>query len=250
MSYVFGIHAVESVLVNRPHEVICLFLKENRSDKRKEKLHKLATASEIKIKTCSTKLLDEMVLGNHQGAIVQVNATFKESSTVEINLEELNSLIASSKGRALILILDGITDPQNLGACLRTSDAAGVTAVIIPKNKSVGITPVVRKVACGAAEVVPVLRVTNLVRLLDHLKKHGVWIYGASEGANEGLYDLDLKGDIALVLGSEAKGLRRLTQESCDSIFRIPMAGSVTSLNVSVAAGICLFESVRQRESP
>ena len=249
MSYVFGIHAVESILINRPNDVICLFLKENRTDKRKEKLYQLAIAKNINTQICSINSLNEMVPEKHQGAIVQIKEELKEVSSIELDLGKLTLLIEKAEGKALILILDGITDPQNLGACLRTSDAAGVTAVVIPKNKSVGITPVVRKVACGAAEVVPIFQVTNLARLLRQLKKQGVWIYGATEKAKKQIYDVDLRDDVAIVLGGESKGLRRLTQENCDSIFRIPMGGSVTSLNVSVAAGICMFESVRQRGS-
>ncbi len=249
MPYVFGIHAVESILINRPSDVICLFLKHKRTDKRKEKLYQLAAAKNINIQICSINSLNEMVSEKHQGAIVQIKEELKESSSIELDLGQLTSLIEKAEGKALILILDGITDPQNLGACLRTSDAAGVTAVVIPKNKSVGITPVVRKVACGAVEVVPIFKVTNLARLLRQLKKQGVWIYGATEKATKQIYDVDLTDDVAIVLGGESKGLRRLTQENCDSIFRIPMSGSVTSLNVSVAAGICLFESVRQRGS-
>ena len=244
MSHVFGIHAVESILQNRPSDVSCLFLRENRIDRRMEKLRQLALASGIKIQICSMKLLNEMVSGKHQGAIVQIKKRLKERSS-----KELDVLIEKAEDKALILILDGITDPQNLGACLRTSDAAGVTAVVIPKDKSAGITPVVHKVACGAAEVVPILKVTNLVRVLQQLKKQGIWIYGAAEQAKKEIYDVDLRNNVAIVLGGEAKGLRRLTRENCDSIFRIPMAGSVTSLNVSVAAGICLFESVRQRRA-
>ena len=159
MPYVFGIHAVESILINRPSDVICLFLKQNRTDKRKEKLYQLASAKNINIQICSINSLNEMVSEKHQGAIVQIKEELKENSSIELDLGQLTSLIEKAEGKALILILDGITDPQNLGACLRTSDAAGVTAVVIPKNKSVGITPVVRKVACGAVEVLSLIHI-------------------------------------------------------------------------------------------
>ena len=152
-----------------------------------------------------------------------------------------------SKKPCLILILDGVTDPHNLGACLRSADAAGVDFVVIPKDKNASVTPVVSKVACGAAESMPIVRVTNLARAMDVLKEQGVWIYGAAGEATESLYRLDCKSSIALVMGSEDKGLRHLTREQCDGLFSLPMLGTVSSLNVSVATGICLFEVVRQR---
>ena len=151
---------------------------------------------------------------------------------------------------AFLLVLDGVQDPHNLGACLRTADAAGVHAVIMPQDRAVGITPVVHKVACGAVESVPIFTVTNLARTLRQLRDAGIWIYGASDAADEELYGCDLQGPIALVLGSEGKGLRRLTREHCDHLLAIPMAGQVESLNVSVAAGVLLFEARRQRNLP
>jgi 23S rRNA (guanosine2251-2'-O)-methyltransferase len=147
-------------------------------------------------------------------------------------------------------VLDGVTDPHNLGACLRSADAAGVSAVVIPKDRSADITAVVRKVACGATEAVPLVRVTNLARTLQALKAAGVWIYGAAGEAERSLYSLDLRGRVALVMGAEGHGLRRLTRECCDELMSLPMAGSVSSLNVSVAAGVSLFEAVRQRSAP
>ncbi|HGX92090.1 MAG TPA: 23S rRNA (guanosine(2251)-2'-O)-methyltransferase RlmB, partial [Candidatus Tenderia sp.] len=147
-----------------------------------------------------------------------------------------------------LLILDGVQDPHNLGACLRSADAAGVDAVIVPKDKAAGLTPVVRKVACGAAESVPFYQVTNLARTLRELQELGVWLVGAAGEADTTVYQADLKGSLAIVMGAEEKGLRRLTREHCDSLIKIPMAGTVESLNVSVATGICLFEAVRQRQ--
>ena len=148
----------------------------------------------------------------------------------------------------MILILDGITDPHNLGACLRTADAAGVDFVIIPKDKSAAITPVVSKVACGAAESVLVVRVTNLARAISTLKEHGVWIYGAAGEAEHSIYDLDFTGSIGIVMGAEGSGLRRLTRELCDGLFSLPMQGEVSSLNVSVATGISLYEIARKNK--
>ncbi len=147
----------------------------------------------------------------------------------------------------LLLVLDGVTDPHNLGACLRSADAAGVAAVIVPRDRAVGLTPVVRKVAAGAAETVPLVQVVNLARTLRELKERGVWLVGTADDAARTLYDVDLSGPTALVLGSEGEGMRRLTREACDELVSIPMAGAVESLNVSVATGVALFEAVRQR---
>jgi 23S rRNA (guanosine2251-2'-O)-methyltransferase len=160
---------------------------------------------------------------------------------------DLHAILDGLKVPPFLLILDNVQDPHNLGACLRSADAAGVHAVIVPKDRAVSLTPAVRSVASGAAEQVPFVAVTNLSRAIDRLKDRKVWVIGAADEAVESLYDTDLSGSLALVMGSEGKGLRRLTREHCDSLVRIPMAGSVESLNVSVAAGICLFEAVRQR---
>jgi 23S rRNA (guanosine2251-2'-O)-methyltransferase len=147
----------------------------------------------------------------------------------------------------LLLVLDGVTDPHNLGACLRSADAAGVQAVIVPKDRSASLTPVVRKVACGAAETVPLVAVTNLARTLKQLQQRGLWVVGTAGEAQQYIYELDLKIPTVIVMGAEGAGMRRLTRENCDYLARLPMAGGVSSLNVSVAAGVCLFEAVRQR---
>jgi 23S rRNA (guanosine2251-2'-O)-methyltransferase len=162
--------------------------------------------------------------------------------------KELFDIIDASTAPPFLLILDGIQDPHNLGACLRTAEAAGVHAVIVPKDRSVLFTSTVRTVACGAAEKVPLVAVTNLARAMRALQESGIWIVGTTGGAEQNLYDENLKGPLAIVMGAEGKGLRRLTRESCDVIVRIPMLGSTESLNVSVAAGVCLFEAVRQRQ--
>jgi 23S rRNA (guanosine2251-2'-O)-methyltransferase len=161
----------------------------------------------------------------------------------------LDELLDRSEAPPLLLVLDGVTDPHNLGACLRTADAAGALAVIVPKDKSATLNATARKVACGAAEVVPLVAVTNLARTLEKLQKRGVWIVGTAGEASQELYSQDLSGPIALVMGAEGKGMRRLTREHCDYLVRLPMAGSVSSLNVSVATGVCLFEALRQRRA-
>ena len=159
----------------------------------------------------------------------------------------LEELLDRSEGVPLLLVLDGVTDPHNLGACLRTADAAGALAVIVPKDKSATLNATVRKVACGAAEVIPLVAVTNLARTLEKLQQRGLWLVGTAGEAEQELYQQDMTGPTVLVMGAEGKGMRRLTREHCDYLVRLPMAGSVSSLNVSVAAGVCLFEAVRQR---
>ncbi len=159
----------------------------------------------------------------------------------------LFDLLDNLEADPFLLILDNIQDPHNLGACLRAADGAGVHAVIAPKDRSVRMTSTVKTVACGAAESVPFVKITNLARLLDQLKERGIWIVGTADRADQLLYDVDLKGPLAIVMGSEGKGLRRLTSQKCDFLARLPMAGTVESLNVSVSAGICLYEAVRQR---
>ena len=186
--------------------------------------------------------LDRLVQnGNHQGVI----AYCKSASTYSEG--DLKELLADLKEPAFLLILDGVQDPHNLGACFRSADAAGVHAIIAPKDRSVGLTASVSKVASGAAETVPFVQVTNLARTLEMLKEMGIWIYGAAGEAEQSLFKTDLKGSIALVLGSEGEGLRRLTRDTCDVLVKIPMHGSVSSLNVSAAAAVFLFEAVRQR---
>jgi 23S rRNA (guanosine2251-2'-O)-methyltransferase len=173
-----------------------------------------------------------------------------EASLQSLDENQLLTLIEKSDKPAFLLVLDGVQDPHNLGACLRTADAAGIQAVIAPKDRSVGLTETVRRIACGGAERVPFAHVTNLARIMKQLKERNIWIIGADAEATEDLFSADLSGPIALVLGSEGEGIRRLTRESCDRIVKIPMIGKVESLNVSVAAGVCLFEAVRQRRFP
>ena len=169
---------------------------------------------------------------------------------IERDESDLQDII-DSNGAPFLLILDGVQDPHNLGACLRSADGAGVDAVIAPRNRAVGMTETVARISCGASESVPFIQVTNIVRTLKELQKSGVWVVGTADGAeSSSLYDVDFKGPIALVMGAEEKGLRRLTRETCDLVVSLPMMGKVDCLNVSVATGVCLYEALRQRKSP
>ena len=240
---VYGLHAVESLLASRPSTVTGLTVAEGAAEKRLSPLIEKAAAAGITIHRIPRKDLDQLIPGaRHQGVIASVKAESRE-----MNEKLLPEFIAGLSGPAFLLILDGVQDPHNLGACLRTADAAGVHAVILPRDRAVGITPVVHKVASGAVESVPIFTVTNLARTMRQLRDAGIWIYGTSDAAEQDLYQSDLQGPIALVMGSEGKGLRRLTREHCDHLLAIPMAGQVESLNVSVAAGVLLFEARRQR---
>lgn len=243
-SLVFGLHAVQALLTSQPQRVQRLILLKERHDQKIQNVIDLAEQHQIKIEYAPRHELDRLAnQENHQGLIAYCQ---KANAFHEADLE---SLLDSISGPVLLLVLDGVQDPHNLGACLRSADAAGVHAVIAPKDKSVGLTPTVAKVACGAAETVPFVQVTNLARTLRFLQERNIWIYGAAAEADKTLYQADLKGSVALVLGAEGAGLRRLTREHCDVLLNIPMRGSVSSLNVSVATGIFLFEAVRQRLS-
>lgn len=238
---VFGIHAVEAFLQRAPQDVLELFVMKDRDDKRMQPIIQLARQNGVSVQFCNRKTLDDMVGGQHQGVVAKARL---QSSGNEADL----AAIVAANDKPFILILDGVTDPHNLGAILRSADAAGVHAVVAPKDRSVKLTSVVRKVACGAAESVPFITITNLARTMRELQDAGVWIVGTAGETETLVYDADLKGPLALVLGAEGEGLRRLTRETCDSLVKIPMFGAVSSLNVSVAAGICLFEAVRQRQ--
>ena len=238
---IFGIHAVESFLARSPERVLQLFLQKSRKDKKLSYIESQASAAGIKVQQVDKRKMEEWVRGNHQGVIAEVKVV-----DAKLSEEQLFEL-AEEKSNLLLLILDGVTDPHNLGACLRTADAAGVDAVIVPKDKSASLTAVARKVACGAAESVPLIRVTNLARTLKKLKESNVWIIGTAGEAEDELHQVAFSGPTALVMGAEGDGMRRLTRENCDQLIKIPMAGSVSSLNVSVATGVCLFEIVRQQ---
>jgi 23S rRNA (guanosine2251-2'-O)-methyltransferase len=248
--YVYGIHAVDSLLRQNSKSVQRLLLQAGRADKRITALLELAQNQGVSVVRESRADLDKMVSARHQGAVAQLRDVAAQDDAAASNLwreADLLQAVENKGGPVLILVLDGITDPHNLGACLRSADAAGVDAVVVPRDNSADLTPVVRKVACGAAEVVPFVRVTNISRTLQALQERGVWLYGTDGEAEKSIYDSDLTASLALVMGAEGKGMRRLTREQCDFLIHLPMAGSVSSLNVSVAAGIVLFEAVRQR---
>jgi len=243
----FGYHAVESLIRREPRRVAALHVQADRKDKRMQALCELSRNQGVSVLPCAKSELDALVIGRHQGVVAVLDpAVIAEAGDMmsEADLAEHLSQVTLP----LILILDGVTDPHNLGACLRSADAAGVTAVVFPKDKSADVNDVARKVASGAAETVPWVRVTNLARTIESLKQAGVWVIGTDGGAERTLYEQDLSGPCALVLGSEGAGMRRLTRDLCDFVVKLPMAGSVSSLNVSVAAGVCLFEAVRQRD--
>lgn len=239
--WIFGLHAVQAVLKTSADKVRLLKVLRGREDQRLQKILGMAERLGLSVERVSRSDLDGLVDGSHQG----IAALCDDAEVQDENF--LYQLLDRLQETPFLLILDGITDPHNLGACLRSADAVGVQAVIVPKDNSVGLTPVVQKVACGAAETVPLVVVTNLARTLKQLQTRGLWVIGAAGEAEQLVYNADLKGPIALVLGAEEKGLRRLTREHCDLLVKLPMAGVVSSLNVSVAAGICLFEAVRQR---
>jgi 23S rRNA (guanosine2251-2'-O)-methyltransferase len=237
---VFGFHAVLARLRADAQSVVELYLDENRKDARAKDLAAAAERAGVGLMRVPTKRLDGFYGGGrHQGVVAIV---FDKPSR-----ESLEDLLDSLKEPPLLLVLDGVTDPHNLGACLRVADAAGAHAVIAPKDRAAGIGATVSKVASGAAESLPYYMVTNLARTLDDLKERSIWIVGADENAEKTLYESELPEAIAWVLGAEGEGMRRLTRERCDLLTRIPMSGSVASLNVSVASGVCLFESRRRR---
>lgn len=242
LSSVYGIHAVTAVLEKNPAAVDTVYFSD-RSDPRLQAVRNLASDSRVVCENLeSAEFQKRFDQWRHQGVVAQCHQV--APMTEPQMLEMLGALSVP----ALVLVLDQITDPQNFGAILRTADAAGVHCVVIPKKGSVGITPVVRKVASGAAETIPVCRVSNLARTLGELKALGLWLYGAAGEADAVNYDsIDYGGPVAIVMGAEGKGVRRLSREACDQLVRIPMAGMVSSLNVSVATGICLYEVIRQR---
>ena len=240
---IYGLHAVEALLRHHPKGVKQVWLAEGRGDPRVQVLIALAAQARVSVGQCERREMDAWVEGVHQGVVAEVSPS---QVWGEAMLEEL---LDRADGPPLLLVLDGVTDPHNLGACMRTADAAGALAVIVPKDKSATLNATVRKVACGAAEVIPLVAVTNLARTLEKLQQRGLWVVGTAGEAEQSLYDQDLKGPIVLIMGAEGRGMRRLTREHCDYLVRLPMAGSVSSLNVSVATGVCLFEALRQRTS-
>jgi 23S rRNA (guanosine2251-2'-O)-methyltransferase len=239
---VFGFHAVLARLRADPASVLEIYLDETRNDARARDLAAVAERAKVHLMRVPTRRLDGFYGGGrHQGVVARIEVR-KASDSLDEILERVE--------HPLLLVLDGVTDPHNLGACLRVANGAGAHAVLAPKDRAVGVTPTVSKVASGAAESTPYLMVTNLARMLSELKERNIWIVGADERAEKTLYQADLPESIAWVLGAEGEGMRRLTRESCDLLVRIPMRGEVESLNVSVSAGVCLYESARRRRAP
>ena len=244
--WIAGINAVAAALQNDAEHVREVLLEAGSKNPRIQEIESQARRLDIPVRRVAQQALDGASGGvRHQGAIARYVAARTWSEN------ELQGLVEAAEGRALVLILDGVQDPHNLGACLRSAAAAGVTAVVIPKDKSVQVNATVRKTSAGAADSIPVVQVTNLARAMKDLQQLGVWLYGLAGDVGDSLYALDLRGNVGLVLGGEGDGLRRLTRETCDGLVAIPMPGAsgtgVESLNVSVAAGVTLFEAVRQR---
>lgn len=237
---IHGFHAVTAKLRHAPEDVTEIYVAEGRQDARSRDLVKAAEAAGVRVLVTDAARLDGMAGGaRHQGVVAKVSAMQKHLT--------LDDVLESLAEPALLLVLDGVTDPHNLGACLRVADAAGCHAVVAPKDRACGLNATAIKVASGAADTVPYIMVTNLARSLREMQESGVWVIGAAGEAEKDFYAIDQKGPVAWVLGAEGAGLRRLTRDTCDDLARIPMFGSVESLNVSVAAGICLFEARRQR---
>ena len=241
-SKLFGLHSVQAALAYSPNKIIRVWVDGERLDKRLGKIIADLVALGIEPEKADRKRLDKLADGNnHQGIAMEVEMPG------ELSESDLKSMVENMADTALLLVLDNVQDPHNLGACLRVADATGVQGIIITKDNATGITPTVCKVASGAAETVPVYQVTNLARTLRWLKGEGVWVMGAAGEASQTLYQTDLTVPMALVVGAEGMGLRRLTKENCDLLLKLPMQGQVESLNLSVATGVFLYEAVRQR---
>lgn len=238
--FIHGFHAVAGRLRQAPQSISEIYLDAERQDPRANELRRQAASYDIKVIDTARARLDGMAPpARHQGVVAKVRGDADKAPS-------LDDLLESLKEEALLVVLDGVTDPHNLGAVLRVADAAGAHGVIVPKDRAVGLNATVRKVASGAAESVPLVSVTNLARSLDEMKEYGLAVVGASEDAPKTLYDIDIERRVAWVFGSEGAGMRRLTRERCDRLARLPMHGSVQSLNVSVAAAVCLFETRRR----
>jgi 23S rRNA (guanosine2251-2'-O)-methyltransferase len=237
-----GIHSVQAALDYTPEKIVRAWLDQQRRDVRIREISKRIAAAGIPVEAVNRKSLDSMVKErNHQGVVIEIRLP------ADYTERDLFAGIEKSAACPFYLVLDQVQDPYNLGACLRTADAAGVQGLVVPKDHASGITPTVCKVASGAAETVPLYRVTNLSRALEQMKAAGLWVVGADGAAPQTCFEADLTAPIALVIGAEGHGLRRLTREHCDLLVRVPMAGKVESLNLSVAAGVLLYEVLRQR---
>jgi len=239
---VFGLHTVAHLLAGDAGKIQEMWVQAKRRDARLERILDSAQRARVRVHQVERRVLDRMAPGvRHQGVVADYQGV------PPLAEPDLEPLLDRQEQAPFVLVLDGVQDPHNLGACLRSADAAGVHAVIAPRDRAVGLTATVHKVASGAAESVPFIQVANLARVLARLRERGLWVVGTADAADASLYAADMSGPLALVLGSEGKGLRRLTREQCDLLVHIPMQGIVESLNVSVAAGVCLFEAVRQR---
>lgn len=237
---IYGIHAVEAAIRNQPENVLQVFIQQGRNDNRIKTLLSIAQNSGVSIQSISNdKLKEKCPKARHQGVVAEI----RRSKSSAISLDDI-----LEKESVLLLILDEVQDPHNIGACLRTADAVGVDAVVVSKNRSPALTPVIRNVASGAAETVPYIMVSNLARALDKIKESNVWVMGTSGDADQTIYEADANQRLAIVMGSEGKGMRRLTREACDELISIPMQGSVESLNISVATAVCLYEVRRQQQ--
>ena len=242
LTKIFGLHAVQAALEYSPEKIHSAWIDGSRQDRRLQTIHEQLRQLNIVCHKADKKQLDRLSDGNnHQGAIIEIDMPRERSE------DALQQDLTALAGDPLLLILDHVQDPHNLGACLRTADAAGVDGVIITKDQSVGFTPTVCKVASGAAETMPLYQVTNLARTMRWLKSQNIWLMGAAGEATQSAFQADLKGPLALVIGAEGKGLRRLTREQCDLLIKLPMLGQVQSLNLSVASGVLLYEALRQR---
>ena len=238
----YGLHTVRMLLERHPERVRRVLLLGGRDAGRVAELRAAATRAGVQVATADAAQLDRLAEGErHQGVVAELNPRAGDPET------QLEQALEAAGAKPLLLVLDGVTDPHNLGACLRSADAAGVHAVVAPRDRAAGLTPVARKVAAGAAETLPFVQVVNLARTLRELKERGLWLVGTAGEATRSIYDVDLTGPIAIVMGSEGEGMRRLTRECCDELVRIPMAGGVERLDVAVATGVVLFEAARQR---
>ncbi len=236
---IYGIHAVEAALRNQSENVLQVFVQQGRNDNRIKKILDIAKNSGVSLQSISNeKLKEKCPKARHQGVVAEIRAGRSGTVTLDDVLE---------KESVLLLVLDEVQDPHNIGACLRTADAIGVDAVVVSKNRSPALTPVIRNVASGAAETVPYIMVSNIARALEKIKDNNVWVMGTSGDASHTIYDCNVNNRLALVMGSEGKGMRRLTREACDELISIPMQGSVESLNISVATAVCLYEIRRQQ---
>jgi 23S rRNA (guanosine2251-2'-O)-methyltransferase len=250
----FGFHAVGVRIKTAPASILEIHIEPTRRDARMRQFVERAKEAGVRlIESDGMRLAKLCGSHGHQGVVARVQAITQVHSLDEL-LEALEASQAdvplAQRVQPLLLVLDGVTDPHNLGACLRVADGAGAHAVIAPKDHAAGINATVAKVASGAAETVPYFMVTNLARTLGELKERNIWVIGTSDAASQTLYEVDLRGPVALVLGAEGDGMRQLTAKTCDQLVRIPMQGAVESLNVSVASGVCLFEALRQRTRP